>query len=727
MLDERAIRTQIVRGTYMDNFSFLGMHQDGDDLHIRTFQPYAQTVSICNYKDHKILAVMEKTHHDGLFEARLAKTKPFLYTLQLTQDDHMWQKLDPYVFGSLLSEQDKWYFAEGRHTRSYQMLGAHCMTLQDGISGVRFAVWAPNAYRVSLVGEFNRWDGRMHVMRLHADIGVWEIFMPDLCEGTIYKYEILTEQGHMELKADPQGFFAEHPPKTASVVAKIDNFSWDDDDWMKNRSKNHQNDAPISIYEVHVGSWRRNPEQGGRSLTWHELAAELIPYVKELGFSHIELLPVTEYPFDGSWGYQPIGLFAPTSRFGSTEDFQHFVNEAHKAGIGIIMDWVPAHFPTDAHGLARFDGTCLYEHEDPRQGFHQDWNTLIYNYGRKEVINFLISNALFWLEKYHIDGLRVDAVASMLYLDYSREDGQWVANKFGGNENLEAIEFLKQLNEAVYLHHPGAMMIAEESTSWPGVSNPTYENGLGFGYKWNMGWLNDTLDYMSKNAIHRKYHHYDLTFSLIYAFSEKFILPISHDEVVHGKGSLIDKMPGDLWQKFANMRLFLAYMYGHPGKKLLFMGCELAQFDEWDHNSSLHWHLLDYPNHKAIQKLTKDLNLLYQKEPALHDGDAKGEGFRWIDCHDADQSVLSWRRIGNDGSEIVFIANFTPVLRTDYRIGMASQGAWKEILNTDSTYYEGGGNGNLGVIHTEDIPYHELSFSVTITIPPLAVIAFKRQ
>lgn len=727
MLDETNIRTQIIRGTYTDNFSFLGMHQDKEDLIIRSFQPYAEKVSICKHGDSNALITMQKMHDEGLFEIRLENTKPFLYELQLSQDNHIWQKLDPYTFGSLLAKQDKWYFAEGRHTRSYQMLGAHQITLDNGVSGTRFAVWAPNAYRVSLVGDFNRWDGRMHVMRLHADIGVWEIFMPDLAEGTIYKYEILTQQGHIQLKADPQGFFAEQRPQTASVIANIDDFAWEDEDWMKNRGRNHQNDAPISIYEVHPGSWRRNPEEESRFLSWRELTAELIPYVKDLGFSHIELLPVTEFPFDGSWGYQPIGMFAPTSRFGSVKDFQYFINEAHKAGIGIIMDWVPAHFPSDAHGLAKFDGTCLYEHEDPRQGFHQDWNTLIYNYGRKEVINFLISNALFWLEKYHIDGLRVDAVASMLYLDYSRDEGQWIPNKFGGNENLEAIEFLKQLNEAVYLHHPGAMMIAEESTSWAGVSHPTYNNGLGFGYKWNMGWLNDTLDYMSKDAIYRKHHHYDLTFSLIYAFSEKFILPISHDEVVHGKGSLINKMPGDLWQKFANVRLLLAYMYGHPGKKLLFMGCEFAQFDEWNHDSSLHWHLLDYPNHKAIQRLTKDLNMLYRNERALHSGDTTGEGFHWIDCHDAEQSILSWRRTSDDGNEIVFVANFTPVLRTNYRIGMAKQGSWEEILNTDSQYYEGSGKGNLGVIHTENIPCHGLDFSVNITIPPLAVVAFKPQ
>jgi 1,4-alpha-glucan branching enzyme len=588
---------------------------------------------------------------------------------------------------------------------------------------VGFAVWAPNATRVSVVGDFNNWDGRRHVMRFRVECGVWEIFVPALPEGSLYKYEILSKKGELlPLKQDPFAFFCEQAPSTAGIVYDLTRFRWHDDEWMRHRGKAIGCDAPLSIYEVHLGSWRRNPETNSY-LTYYELADQLIPYVKDMGFSHIELLPVTEHPFDGSWGYQPLGLFAPTSRFGRPDEFREFVDRCHQAGIGVILDWVPGHFPTDAHGLGWFDGTNLYEHSDPRQGRHQDWGTLIYNYGRYEVSDYLLNNGLFWLEEYHLDGLRVDAVASMLYLDYSRRPGEWVPNAHGGNENLEAIGFLRRMNEVIFQSHPRVTTIAEESTSWPMVSRPTYLGGLGFGYKWNMGWMNDTLAYMSRDPVFRKYIHDRLTFGLLYAFSENFVLPLSHDEVVHGKGSLIRKMPGDRWQRFANLRTYLAFMFTHPGKKLLFMGGEFGQEREWDHDSSLDWHLLEDPSHAGLQRLVRDLNHLYRRVPALHQRDTEAEGFEWIDCTDVEDSVISYLRKGRKQDEIaVVICNFTPIVRRGYRVGVPRGGLYIERLNTDSALYGGSDVGNAGRVMANEIKCHGRSHSVDLTLPPLAVI-----
>ncbi|MGH6988960.1 MAG: 1,4-alpha-glucan branching protein GlgB, partial [Stellaceae bacterium] len=599
--------------------------------------------------------------------------------------------------------------------------GAHVATIED-VAGVAFTVWAPNARRVSVVGDFNNWDGRRHPMRLHPGAGIWEIFIPGLSEGERYKYEIKGPDGApLPLKADPFAFAAEHPPLTASIVAAPGDDPWQDGAWLDMRERRIARDAPVSIYEAHLGSWRRKPEEGNRYLSYRELADELVPYVKDMGFSHIELLPITEYPFDGSWGYQPTGLFAPTSRFGSPADFRALVEAAHGAGIGLILDWVPAHFPNDPHGLAQFDGTHLYDHADPRQGFHKDWNTLIYNYGRREVANFLLASGLFWLDRYHADGLRVDAVASMLYLDYSREPGEWVPNKFGGRENLDAVQFLRGLNEIGYGHHPGITTVAEESTAWPMVSRPVYLGGLGFGYKWNMGWMHDTLEYISRDPIHRTHHHHELTFGLLYAFSENFVLPLSHDEVVHGKRSLLGKMPGDPWQRFANLRLYFTFMFGHPGKKLLFMGGEFAQEREWDHDTSLDWHLIGDPMHAGVQRLVRDLNRLYRDVPALHRRDCESDGFAWIDANDAGNSVLSFLRFGEPGDPpAVILCNFTPVPRQGYRIGVPEAGFYRELLNSDAATYGGGNMGNGGGIEAEPTPWHGRPFSINVTLPPLA-------
>ena len=592
-----------------------------------------------------------------------------------------------------------------------------------------FAVWAPNAKRASVVGDFNGWDGRRHPMRLHPGTGVWEIFLPGLGDGVAYKYEIRNRAGNiLPLKADPFGFGAELRPKTASVVRKIDDFRWDDETWLAGRGVKSAVDAPVAIYEVHLGSWRRGEDNGFLS-TMRSFADQLIPYVKDMGFTHIELLPITEHPFDGSWGYQPIGLFAPTARHGDPAGFARFVDRCHEAGIGVLLDWVPGHFPTDEHGLGRFDGTALYEHEDPRQGFHQDWNTLIYNYGRPEVANYLHANALFWLDRYHLDGLRVDAVASMLYLDYSREEGEWVPNRFGGRENLEAIDLLKRMNELAYGEHEGVMTVAEESTSWPGVSKPTYAGGLGFGFKWNMGWMNDTLLYMSKDPVHRRWHHHQMTFGLLYAFSENFVLPLSHDEVVHGKGSILARMPGDAWQQFANVRAYYAFMWGHPGKKLLFMGQEFAQGSEWNADRSLDWHLLDVDFHRGVQTLVRDLNRLYRAEPALHQLDCDGAGFAWLEANDAENSVLAWLRkgTGRRSTPVMVICNFTPTPRKTYRLGLPAPGRWKEILNSDAEVYGGSDMGNLGVIEAEEVASHGQPYSASITLPPLATLWFKLE
>lgn len=715
----------ILNADHHDPFSYLGMHAGGEtSLVVRAFLPDAESVEVIDVSTGKSMGRMPRTDPAGLFILQIPKRQErFIYRLRVTANNQTSDLDDPYSFGPALGELARHLLREGTHYQTYKELGARVMKV-DGVSGVLFSVWAPNARRVSVVGDFNAWDGRRHQMRVHPDCGIWEIFIPGLSAGALYKFEIRSREGNLlPLKADPYALFMEQAPGTASIVFDFETYDWSDGDWMTSRSENTSRDRPVSIYEVHLGSWRRRLNEGGRYLSYLELADELIPYVQEMGFTHIELLPVSEFPFDGSWGYQPIGLFAPTSRFGPPNDFRAFVDRCHQAGIGIILDWVVGHFPNDSHGLGRFDGTCLYEHEDPRLGQHADWGTLIYNFGRTEVSNYLIANALFWLEMYHIDGLRVDAVASMLYLDYSRKDGEWLPNQFGGNENLAAIDFLKRLNEQVYAHHPGAFTIAEESTAWPMVSRPTYLGGLGFGFKWNMGWMHDTLRFISQDPIHRQYHYDDLTFGLLYAFQENFVLPLSHDEVVHGKGSLLGRMPGDRWQKFANLRLYYAFMYGHPGKKLLFMGGEFAQENEWNHDQGLDWQLLDDPLHRGIRTLIGDLNRLYRDTPALNSCDHEPDGFAWIECHDYAQSVLSFRRRNPaDGSEVILACNFTPVVRTGYRLGVPTPGKYREIFNSDSSYYGGSNVGNVGYVETNDEDMHGLPHSLPLTLPPLAAV-----
>jgi len=624
----------------------------------------------------------------------------------------------------MLSDFDLHLLGEGRHWKSYEKLGGQLETI-DGVAGVTFAVWAPNADLVSVVGDFNGWDGAGHRMHKRIPSGIWELSVPGLGPGTLYKFRVHADGTHTD-RTDPYGFAAEVPPRTASIVADLTAYRWQDGDWMADRASRNALAAPISIYEVHLGSWRRPGDDPQRWLTYADLERELVPYVVEMGFTHVEFLPPTEHPLSASWGYQTIGLFAATSRFGSPQAFMSLVDALHRAGIGVIIDWVPAHFPKDAHGLRRFDGTALYEHEDPQKGEHPDWGTLIFNYGRHEVANYLVSNALFWLDRYHIDGLRVDAVASMLYLDYSRKDGEWAPNCFGGRENLEAIEFLKTFNVQVHGHFPGTLTIAEESTAWPGVSRPTYLGGLGFSLKWNMGWMNDTLRYMRHDPVHRKYHHDELTFSLIYAFHENFVLPFSHDEVVHGKGSLLDQMPGVLWQKFANLRLLYTYMWCHPGKKLLFMGNEFGQWREWNFDASLDWHLLQHDTHRGLSKAVADLNMLVRREPALHQLDFDGRGFEWIDCHNWQDSVLAFVRRGENPDDfLVVCCNFTPVPREGYRLGVPCGGTYAEIFNGDSAWYGGTNLGNAGGLDAEPVPHHGRDHSVSLTLPPLAAVVLK--
>lgn len=625
-----------------------------------------------------------------------------------------------------LSDFDLHLFMEGTHYRSWEKLGAH-LSEKDGKKGVWFAVWAPNAAYVSVIGDFNQWDETANPMETRGDSGIWEGFVPDIGPGTLYKYAIHSRYNDYKTqKADPYAFSFEKRPKSASIVWEL-NYEWNDLNWMEQRGQRQHISAPISIYECHLGSWMHVPEEGNRWLTYRELAHKLTDYVKEMGFTHVELMPITEYPLDASWGYQTIGYFAPTSRFGTPQDFMYLVNTLHQNGIGVILDWVPAHFPKDGHGLSFFDGTCLYEHADPRKGEHMDWGTKIFNYGRREVANFLLSNALFWLEVYHIDGLRVDAVASMLYLDYSRQEGEWIPNEYGGRENLEAIAFLKRFNELVYAKYKDVMTIAEESTAWPMVSRPTYLGGLGFGFKWNMGWMHDMLLYMSKDPIYRKFFHNNLTFSLLYAFHENFILPFSHDEVVHGKGSMIARMPGDEWQKFANLRLLYGYMFTHPGKKLLFMGNEFGQWSEWNFDASLDWHLLQYEKHAGIQRLIKALNNLLKTMPALHELDCEPGGFEWLDCNDNEQSIISFVRKTKDGSSLVITLNFTPVVRHNYRIAMPSAGVWQEILNTDEKEYGGSGVTNPFPMATQAISMHGRPQSLEMTLPPLAISILKKM
>ncbi len=717
-----------VAGTHSDPFRVLGPHRVGDDLEIRVFRPDARKIEIVLDRDPEEPIAAQKIQQDGFFcAAVLGATRDLPYRLRVTAWDGSQQLTrDPYQYGPIMGEVDLHLFTEGQHWKIYEKFGAHPRTIGDA-AGVYFAVWAPNAQRVSVVGDFNDWDGRINPMRRLIGSGVWELFLPGIKQGAHYKFEIRTQTGAALLKSDPFAFFNQHGKSTASMVYDLERYVWNDGAWMESRWKRDWPKSAISTYEVHLGSWRRKTEEGNRQLSYLELADELLPYVLEMGYTHIELLPVAEHPFEGSWGYQVTNYYAPTSRFGAPDEFRHFIDKCHQAGIGVIMDWVPAHFPKDAHALAEFDGTDLYEHLDPRQGEQQDWGTLIFNFGRNEVRNFLIGNALFWLDKYHVDGLRVDAVASMLYLDYSRKPGQWIPNVYGGRENLDAIYFLKRFNEVCYERFPGIMTIAEESTDWPGVSRPTYLGGLGFGFKWNMGWMHDFLQYMSIDAIYRRYHHGNITFSLLYAFHENFILVLSHDEVVYGKRSLLSKMPGDEWQKFANLRMFLAWMYGHPGKKLLFMGGEFGQRNEWNHDTSLDWQLLELPRHDGLRRLVQHLNYIYKSEPALWQLDDTYEGFDWIDLHDADNSVVSFLRKSREGDVVAFVVNATPMVRYDYRLGVPEPGFYRELINTDAETYGGSNVGNLGGVQTQDVPWMGREHSILIHLPPLATVAFKLQ
>lgn len=625
---------------------------------------------------------------------------------------------------SILSEDDIYLFNQGTHYRLYDKFGAQPVTI-DGVAGTYFAVWAPNAEYVAVIGDWNNWDAGANPLRQRGFSGVWEGFIPHVSKGMRYKFHIASRYyGYREDKTDPFGSYFEVAPQTAAIVWDR-NYTWSDQQWMSERGRRHRFDAPISIYEVHLGSWRRKPEEDNRPLNYRELAHELAEHVKECGFTHVELLPVTEHPFYGSWGYQSTGMFAPTSRYGTPQDFMYFVDYLHQHGIGIILDWVPSHFPTDGHGLAYFDGTHLYEHADPRKGYHPDWGSYVYNYGRNEVRSFLISSAICWLDKFHIDGLRVDAVASMLYLDYSRRPGEWIPNEYGGNENLEAISFLRELNTQIYKYYPDVQTFAEESTAWPMVSRPVYVGGLGFGFKWDMGWMHDTLQYFRRDPIYRRFHHNELTFRGLYMFSENYVLPLSHDEVVHGKGSLLDKMAGDVWQKFANLRLLYSYMFAQPGKKLLFMGGEFGQWREWSHDTSLDWHLLMFPSHQGVQRLISDLNRLYRTEPALHELDCDPRGFEWVDANDADSSVYSFLRKSRSGEHILIVLNATPVVREDYRIGVPFGGWWRELLNSDSEYYWGSGQGNAGGVMAEVVPSHGREFSLRLRLPPLGALFLK--
>ncbi|HXE21867.1 MAG TPA: 1,4-alpha-glucan branching protein GlgB [Rhodoferax sp.] len=715
----------LMNAQHGDPFSVLGLHRNDNAWWINALLPGAIAVEALDRATGETVVVLDRLGSTGVFGASVGQREPFEYQLRVQwpaggegEEPQTSVIEDPYRFPLVLGELDVWLLSEGTHKRPYECLGAHPRAIL-GVAGVSFAVWAPNAQRVSVVGSFNQWDGRRHPMRLRRECGVWEIFLPGVAVGDAYKFEIRTRQGDIFLKADPFVFRCELRPGTASVVQGLPPVK----PMTPERARANGFEQPISIYEVHLGSWRK--VDGWRWLSYRELAAALVPYARDMGFTHLELLPISEHPFDGSWGYQPVGLYAPTTRFGLPEDFDFFVETAHAAGLGVIMDWVPAHFPSDAHGLAGFDGTALYEYADPREGFHQDWNTLIYNFGRTEVRNYLVANALYWLERFGIDGLRVDAVASMLYRDYSRAEGQWVPNRFGGRENLEASAFLRLMNHTVGVERPGAITIAEESTAFPGVSRPPSDDlqggGLGFHYKWNMGWMNDSLAYMAQDPVHRRYHHDEMTFSMVYAFDENFVLPLSHDEVVHGKGSLLRKMPGDHWQQFANLRAYYGFMFCHPGKKLLFMGCEFAQESEWRHEYSLDWDLLHNAPNSGVQRLVRDLNLTYRAHPALHELDHQPQGFEWITHDDASQSVLAFVRRARDGAAVVVICNFTPVPRHHYRVGVPGAQAWQVLINTDLGIY-GGSDHPVELGPVQDIPSHQRSQSLSLNLPPLACI-----
>ncbi|MBN8949547.1 MULTISPECIES: 1,4-alpha-glucan branching protein GlgB [unclassified Rhizobium] len=711
----------ILAGTHSDPFAVLGVHKTDEGYVARCFILGAEAVT-ATALDGSVIGELECLDPAGFFsgEVKLAKQQPVRYRAK--RGDAEWAVTDPYSFGPVLGPMDDYFARQGTHLRLFDKMGAHPIK-HEGVQGFHFAVWAPNAQRVSVVGDFNNWDGRRHVMRFRSDSGIWEIFAPDVPAGLSYKFEIRGQDGVLlPLKADPFARRSELRPKTASVTANELQQVWDDAAHREHWANVDMRRQPISIYEVHAGSWQRRED--GSMLSWDELASRLIPYCVDMGFTHIEFLPITEHPYDPSWGYQTTGLYAPTARFGEPEGFARFVNGCHKVGIGVILDWVPAHFPTDEHGLRWFDGTALYEHEDPRKGFHPDWNTAIYNFGRTEVLAYLLNNALYWAEKFHLDGLRVDAVASMLYLDYSRKHGEWIPNEYGGNENLEAVRFLQSMNTRIYGAHPGVMTIAEESTSWPKVSQPVHEGGLGFGFKWNMGFMHDTLSYLGREAVHRKYHHNELTFGLIYAFSENFVLPLSHDEVVHGKGSLIAKMAGDDWQKFANLRAYYAFMWGYPGKKLLFMGQEFAQWSEWSEERALDWNLLQYRMHEGMRRLVRDLNFTYRSKPALHARDCEGDGFEWLVVDDFENSVFAWLRKAPGEKPVVVITNFTPVYRENYNLHLPAEGRWREILNTDADIYGGSGKGNGGRVQAVNAGG---GVQAIITLPPLATIMLEPE
>ena len=720
MTIDRAALNALANGTHGDPFALLGRRDDGDGPYVRTILPGAHGVEVLDAASGQSIGRLEEIDGTGVFEGPIKGADK--YRLKITWPGATQEVEDPYSFGLLLGELDLHLLGESRHFELASALGANVVEV-DGVAGVRFAVWAPNASRVAVVGDFNGWDKRRNPMRLRHPSGVWEIFIPRIGVGERYKFALLGPDGsELADKADPVAKAAESAPGTASIVAGPQNYAWTDDDWMAQRPAKHEPSAPLSFYEAHLGSWMKADGQ----VDWDFAIEKLIPYVADMGFTHLELLPVSEHPFGGSWGYQPLGLFAPTGRYGKPEGFARFVDAAHKAGVGIVLDWVPAHFPTDAHGLYRFDGTPLYEHADPREGFHIDWNTAIYNFGRREVQNFLIASAIHWLEKFHVDGLRVDAVASMLYRDYSRKEGEWVPNHLGGRENLEAIGFLQHLNAVIRERVPGAITIAEESTAWPGVTRSTTEGGLGFHYKWNMGWMHDTLNYMEQNPIYRAYNHDGITFGLVYAFSENFVLPLSHDEVVHGKGSLIQKMPGDIWQKFANLRALYGLMWAHPGKKLVFMGAEVAQWREWNHDDQVDWPALDDPNHAGVQRLMRDLNRVYASEPALHALDCEEAGFRWVVGDDRTNSVFAFRREGREGDpSVLVVANMTPVPRHGYRIGVPTAGRWTEIINTDSGIYGGSNVGNGGGVETMPVESHGESQSLELELPPLGLVALR--
>ncbi len=720
----------IALGVHADPFAVLGPHgatADGQSgIAVRVFRPYASAMEVHTVRDGRTTP-MVRVHPEGFFEAFLpgVRIDELDYRLRATWTDGSTTEFDdPYRYGPVLTGFDQHLFAEGTHVRAFDRLGAR--TIDHGTRGVHFAVWAPTARRVSVVGDFNAWDGRVHPMRSITATGLWEIFLPELGDGGRYKFEILPSNGSAILKADPYGRYFETPPQTASIVY-TGRYTWSDEQWLADRrARGMRHRDPVSVYEVHLGSWRRHYD--GQSLSYRELADTLVPYVRDMGYTHVELMPIMEHPFGGSWGHQVIGFFAPTSRFGPPDDFKYFVDECHRAGIGVILDWVPGHFPNDLHGLGRFDGTALYEHADPRQGVHQDWGTFIFNYGRREVRSFLLSNALYWVEEFHIDGLRVDAVASMLYLDYSRESGQWVPNEFGGRENLEAIGFFHELNRRLGAEHPDVPLIAEESTSWPGVSRPVHLGGLGFTYKWNMGWMHDMLDYCKQDPIYRRFHHQKITFSMLYAFSENFVLPFSHDEVVHGKGSMLNKMPGDVWQKHANLRALYGYMFTHPGKKHMFMGGEIAQWREWNHDSQLEWEALSDPRHEGMQRWVRDLNRTYAAERSLWEVDFEPRGFRWIDANDNANSVISFVRFADDGADhTVVVVNFTPVLREGYRIGVPGPGAYREVLNSDAGIYGGSNVGNQGRVASAAEPSHGFECSMCLSLPPLGFLLLKPE